>query len=233
MLRPSDLTRLGMAAQAPARRFGSPGYRHARVDALVGAAAVSSLVFIWLIAVPAVTPARLVRHAGHLPLLWTHILGGTVMLLAGAAALRIGLTRSWFRWHRPAGYIYLATGALTSLSAIVRSFDATHTPGLSTGTLGAVWLVFAAMAYRAVKNRRLDQHRDWMIRAYVAAWTFVFCRFFERAAPGVIGGTENDAIWFTWIAPVLLCEVALQWKRGAAKPYQLEENGRAAIRDRA
>jgi hypothetical protein len=36
-----------------------------------------------------------------------------------------------------------------------------------------------------------------MFRAYVVAWTIVFCRFFERAAPDVIGGTENDAIWFT------------------------------------
>jgi hypothetical protein len=117
-------------------------------------------VFIWLIAVLAVTPARLARHAGHLPLLWANIVGGTVMLLAGAAALRIGLTRSWFYWHRPAGYVYLATETLTSVSAIIRSLDAAHTPGLATGMLGVVCLAFAAMAFRPVRNRRMEQHRD-------------------------------------------------------------------------
>jgi hypothetical protein len=203
-----------MATQLPARRAPF-GYRHARVDALVGIAAVSSIVFIILIAGQAVTPARLARHAGHVPLLWAHIVGGTVMLLAAAAALRIGLTRQWFGWHRPAGYAYLTAGALASVSALLRSFDTAHTPGLSTGTLAAVWLAFATMAFRAIRNRRIDQHRDWMIRSYVAAWTFVFCRFFERAAPNVVGGTENDAIWFTWVVPVLLCEIALQWDRGS------------------
>ena len=189
-------------------------YRHARVDAWVGAAALSSLVFVWLIAVPALGPARLARHAGHVPLLYVHIVGGVAMLFGGAIALRIGLTREWFAWHKPAGYTYIVLGAVGAGIALVRSFDSAHTPGLSTGMLAAAWLAFTAMAYRAIRNRRYDQHREWMIRSYVLAWTFVFCRFWTRAAPDALQGTENDMIWATWVGPILIAEVALQWRRG-------------------
>lgn len=192
-------------------------YRFAKVDAVIGTAAISSLVFIWLIAVPAFSPQRIVKHLDHLPILSGHVLGGILMLLAGAVGLRIGLTRQWFRWHKPAGYVYLASGSVASVTALVRSFDVGHTPGLSTGTLAAVWLAFSAMAFRAVRNKQFDQHRSWMIRSYVVAWTFVFCRFWTRAAPDGMQGSEIDMIWFTWIAPVLFAEICLQWKAGAAR----------------
>lgn len=194
------------------------GARTARIstsDVLLIIAVVSSLVFIWLIAVPAFGPARAARHADHLPMLWAHIIGGIVMLLTGAAALRIGITRHWFGWHKRAGYTYLAAGSVAAISALIRSFDAEHTPGLSTGTLAVVWLVFSAMAFRAIRNRQFLQHREWMIRSYVAAWTFVFCRLVERTPPEFQFEDKNGLIWLTWILPVLACEVALQWSRGA------------------
>ena len=191
-------------------------YRHARVDAWIGAAAVSSAVFIWLIAIPAFGPEREAVHTGHVPMLWTHVAGGIVMLFAGAVALRIGLTREWFRWHKLAGYTYLAWGTLASVTALIRSLDVGHSPGMATGLLAVVWLVFAAMAYRAVRNRRYDQHRDWMIRSYVAAWTFVFCRFWARSAPDALQPIESDMLWLAWVGPLLLAEVLLQWSRGTA-----------------
>ena len=190
-------------------------YRHARTDALIGIALLSSAVFIWLIAVPAFGPPRIARHVGHLPVLYGHIVNGAVMLISGAIALRIGLTRDWFRWHKPAGYTYLATGSIASVLALIRSFDTKHTPGLSTGTLAVVWLAFSAMAFRAIRNGRIDQHRAWMIRSYVAAWTFVFCRFWTRVMPSELQGGETDMIWTTWVMPLFLTEMLLQWNAGA------------------
>ncbi|MDQ3077752.1 MAG: DUF2306 domain-containing protein [Pseudomonadota bacterium] len=190
-------------------------YRHARTDALTGVALLSSVIFIALVAGPAVQPERLARHPDHIPLLIAHIANGAIMLIAGAIALRIGLTRMWFRWHKPAGYTYLVSGSLASISAVIRSFDTAHTPGLATGTLAVVWLAFSAMAFRAIRNRRIDQHRAWMIRSYVAAWTFVFCRFYTRVMPSEVQGGETDMIWTTWVMPLFLTEVLLHWKAGA------------------
>ena len=115
-------------------------YRHVRTDALIGIALLSSAVFIWLIAVPVFGLQRAARHIGHLPILYGHIVNGAVMLIAGAIALRIGLTRDWFRWHKRAGYTYLATGSIASVLALIRSFDTKHTPGLATGALAVGWL---------------------------------------------------------------------------------------------
>jgi hypothetical protein len=189
-------------------------YRHAVVDAWIGAAAVSSAVFIWLIAIPAFGPERQAVHSDHVPMLWAHVVGGIVMLMAGAVALRIGLTREWFRWHKVAGYTYLAWGTVASVSALIRSFDVGHSPGMATGVLAVVWLAFSAMAFRAVRNRRFDQHRDWMIRSYVAAWTFVFCRFWARSAPDALQPLESDMLWLAWVVPLLIAEIMLQWSRG-------------------
>jgi uncharacterized membrane protein len=185
------------------------------VDWLIAAAAISSIIFIWLVAGPALMPAGMAKHAGHAALIYFHIAGGTVMLLAGAAGLRIGLTRQGFRWHRALGFTYLTSGIVAASIALIRSFDTKHTPGLSTATLAVTWLVFTAMAWRAIRNRRVEQHREWMIRSYVVAWTFVFCRFYTRAMPADLQGGANDMIWLTWIAPVLVAEILIQWRRGA------------------
>lgn len=190
-------------------------YRHARVDAWIGAAVLSSAVFIWLIAVPVFFPSRQALHAGHVPMLWVHVVGGIVMLFSGAVALRIGLTRAWFGWHKRAGYTYLVWGTVASVSALFRSFDKGHSPGLATGVLAVVWLAFSAMAFRAARNRRFDQHRDWVIRSYVVAWTFVFCRFWSRSAPEALQPVESDMLWLAWVGPVLIAEVMLQWPRGS------------------
>ena len=92
---------------------------------------------------------------------------------------------------------------------------------MSTASLAAFWLLFTAMAFRAVRNRIFEQHRDWMARSYVLAWTFVFCRLWTRAAPQSLQGNENDMIWFTWVVPILLAEMLLQWNRGAARPKRI------------
>ena len=200
---------------AIASRSARTGWSWRRIDWVIGGAALSSLVFIWLIATPAIAPGRLIRHAGHVPLLYAHIASGATMLLVGAAGLRIGLTRQGFRWHRTIGFIYLTAGSVASVSALIRSFDIKHAPGISTGALAVTWLVFTAMAWRAVRNRQIEQHREWMIRSYVVAWTFVFCRFYTRVVPANFQGPEVDMIWLTWVAPVLLAEVMLQWRRGS------------------
>jgi hypothetical protein len=91
------------------------------------------------------------------------------MLLAGAIALWIGTTRRRMRWHKAAGYTYLATGSAASLSGIAASFGTPHAIGVSTFTLGIVWFAAVAMALRAVFNHRFDQHQAWMIRSYIVA----------------------------------------------------------------
>ena len=118
------------------------------------------------------------------------------------------------------GGLYLAGGALGAGMGLYFSIAAPHPlPGIgfATGTLAVVWFAAAAMAYRAARNKRFDSHRDWMIRSYVLTWTFVACRLVMSLpfAAKVDGATTVAIIWMAWIAPVIVCELALQWRAGA------------------
>jgi hypothetical protein len=189
-------------------------------------ALLSSAVAWWMIAAPVAFFANEATHAGHFPLVYMHMIGGTIMLLFGAANLYVGATRRHFRYHRAIGTIYLVGGAIASVLALAVTLGPDHKtdPGVvftnasvSLSMLSLAWLVAAAMAYRSARNRRYDTHRDWMIRSYVLAWSFVFCRVASRVTNiGELGGGEAF-IWLSWIAPLLLCEVALQWRAGARR----------------
>lgn len=186
------------------------------------AALVTALPVWWLIAVPILSASGtpLGRHAGHIPWTYLHAAAGTVMLFTGAGALWIGWTRRQFRFHRWIGGTYLVTGLATTSAALALNIVNVHKDaalGWATGALAAAWLVTAAMAFRAIRNRRIDSHRDWVIRSYVLTWSFVFCRGLGYLPFKLDAPTQGAALWLTWIVPLLLCEVALQWRAGARR----------------
>jgi hypothetical protein len=187
---------------------------------------LSSAVAWWMIAAPVAFFANEARHAGHFALVYMHMIGGTIMLLVGAANLYVGATRRHFRHHRAIGITYLVGGAIGAILALDFALGPNHKadPGVvftnasvSLLMLALSWLGAAAMAYRAARNKRYDTHREWMVRSYVLAWSFVFCRVASRVTIiGALGGGEAF-IWLSWVAPLLLCEVALQWRSGARR----------------
>lgn len=186
---------------------------------LLVAAILTSAPVLWSHAVPVFTGAVMQSHAGHRIILIVHAVGGTAMLVLGATALYIGWTRRGFEHHRLVGYGYLTLGSMGAAAALLLSILAPHQPRslyVATGTLALVWLAVAAMAYRAARNRRFDTHRDWMIRSYVLSWTFVGCRLAESFSffPSLGAEGVTATIWVNWIVPLLICEFALQWRRG-------------------
>lgn len=199
---------------------------------LLAAALASGMVAWWLIAEPVATLSNVATHPDHFRMVFTHMLGGTLMLFVGAANLYVGATRRFFRWHKQLGFLYLAGGAVGASMAILLavasphehrgqtiafSFASTTDTGYALVMLGTAWLAAASMAWRAARNRRYDSHRQWMIRSYVLVWSFVFCRLVGRAPMGDFGKSAA-VIWLTWIIPLLACEVALQWNAGRRTP---------------
>lgn len=182
--------------------------------------ALATTVPIWLLVVlPVLSGAKAHAHEAHFATVFAHAVGGTAMLFLGAAALYIGWTRRFFRLHKWVGGAFLIGVALGAGAGLYLSALNPHPlagVNVATGALALTTLAFAAMAWRAARNKRFDSHREWMIRTYVLAWTFVFCRMVMRI-PGIADDPAAIApiIWSTWIAPVLLCEIALQWGRGA------------------
>ena len=188
-------------------------------------AGVISGVWAWLlIAAPVATLNNIGKHVGHFGLVYVHMLGGTIMLFCGAINLYIGATRRHFKYHKLVGRTYLIGGSLGAIIAIVIALGPAHkTDGaamltnLSTSlsVLAIAWLAAASMAYRAVRNKRYDSHRDWIIRSYVLAWAFVFCRLASRVPTVAELGEGQAFIWLSWVGPLIVCEIALQWRAGS------------------
>jgi hypothetical protein len=187
---------------------------------LFALAILSTLPILWRVVWPMMSGANWPHHDSHLMIVLIHASGGLCMLVLGSAALYIGWTRKAFRRHRWFGYGYLGLGATGAVAALILSFQAPHRPYslyIATGTLAAVWLAAAFMAWRAARNRRFDSHREWMIRSYVLTWTFVGCRLATLVDffPWLGAESATAAIWVNWIVPLVVCEIALRWKEGA------------------
>lgn len=189
--------------------------------AILALAVLSSAVAWWMIAWPIMTFSRAEKHVDHFGLVYAHMIGGTIMLFLGAANLYIGTTDRHFKHHKMIGRTYLIGGAAGVAFVVAILLSPAHNESgtvtfsnttISLLTLSFAWLACAAMAYRAVRNHQYGQHRDWIIRSYVLAWSFVFCRIASRV-PGVeeLGG-GNAFIWLSWVGPFILCEIGLQWR---------------------
>jgi hypothetical protein len=124
------------------------------------------------------------------------------------------------------GRLYLAFGTFGATSAAFVTSTMAHkqsgTPVLTNATvslltLAFAWLSFAGLGFRAARNRRFQSHGQWMIRSYVLAWSFVFCRIASRVSNMDDLGGGEAFIWLSWVGPIIVCELLLQWPEGARK----------------
>ncbi len=216
----------GVAMDRAASRSGAWRYWRSPTGLLIAAALISSAPAWWLIAWPVASLSNVADHPEHFVITFIHMAGGTGMLLLGAANLYLATRRIAFPLHRILGRAYLAFGAIGTLSALYVTLNPFHKPAgsavltnlsVSLAALALAWLGFAAMGWRAARNRRFETHRDWMIRAYVLVWAFVFCRLGSRVPEiGDLGNGQAFA-WLSWVGPLIVCEISLQWRDGAAK----------------
>lgn len=201
--------------------------------ALFAAALITAAWAWWLIAWPLAAFHEPGEHPGHFPLVYLHMLGGTVMLVVGAAALFVGWTRRLFRHHRTLGYAYLAGGTIGAGTALVLALANTHEApslpfgfelakvsdvGIALAALALAWFAVTGLAFRAAVHRRFEAHRGWMVRSYVLTWSFVLCRLVERVPAVSSLGDGSAAVWLSWIVPLLVCDFALRWPETSRGP---------------
>jgi uncharacterized membrane protein len=147
--------------------------------------------------------------------LLVHIAAGTIALFAGPFQLWSGLRARYRRLHRWTGYAYVSAIAISASSSFFLAFHTTPDFGLALFILAIVWWVCIAMALVAVRNRRIDAHREWMIRSYIVTFSFVSYRFLVGLSmfKGLGAGRHATVLWISWVVPMLLFELFLQWDR--------------------
>ena len=130
---------------------------------ILAAAIVSGAVAWWMIAWPVATLANTASHKGHFALTFAHMVGGTGMLFLGGLNLYLAARKDHFPLHRSVGKAYLAFGTFGASVAIAITLSSAHKtlggPILTNATvsllmLASAWLCFAALGWRAARNRR-------------------------------------------------------------------------------
>ena len=203
-----------------------PPFWRTRNGVLLAAALVTSAVAWWMIALPVATFSNMTAHKGHFALTFAHMLGGSGMMVLGGLNLYLAARKDRFPLHRRVGQGYLLLGTFGAILALVITLSTAHKtvggPILTNATvslsmLASAWLCFAALGWRAARNRRFSSHGEWMVRSYVLVWSFVFCRVASRVTNiGELGNGEAF-IWLSWVGPLILCEMLIQWPHGSIK----------------
>lgn len=151
--------------------------------------------------------------------LFLHINGGTLALLMGPWQFWTGLRQRNLIIHRWTGRLFLLGVAMGVTGAVGLSVTTTYGWGFAVGLMGlaSAWVVTTSMAYYTIRRGLVQLHKEWMIRAYVVTFGFVFFRILSDYSPMARLRPESDRditiAWACWVVPLAVTEMIFQLKR--------------------
>jgi uncharacterized membrane protein len=133
------------------------------------------------------TRARLPIPTGYpwyYPVLVLHIALGSIALLTACMQVWPWLRAHHPRWHRVSGRVYLAAVVPAGVAAVTIAPLSTFGPNVRVPSvlLGVLWVVTAIAGFRAARNRRFAEHREWMLRSVALSFVIVANRFWVPCA---------------------------------------------------
>jgi len=159
-------------------------------------------------------------HPWHYPLLWVHIVCGSVALLTACLQIWPWLRRRHPRVHRWSGRVYLLGGVLPGGVAVLGVAPVSSTGFVSSvgnTALGVLWLVTGVAGWRAARARRFADHRMWMIRSVALTFSIILNRFWivvyvvllsvvDPTDPELIPHAAAASVWTSWVVNLLVAE---------------------------
>ena len=142
--------------------------------------------------------------------------------LAAACALFLGpfqfserLRRKYVTVHKTFGYLYIAGCYIGApLGIYIQRFEEklgtySHSFTIATVMDAALWIFATTMALIMIRTKRMQQHRQWMIRSFACALIFLEVRaimvFFQLPEPAV-----EAVVWACVAAALPLADLVLQ-----------------------
>ncbi len=166
------------------------------------------------------------RRAGLVP----HLLGGALAITAGLVQVWLGLTHRVGTLHHVLGRVYAGGVLIGSVGGFYLALTIPGPLPYAAGlfTLCAAWVIATAMALYSIRTRRIEQHREWMLRSYTLTFAFVTYRLVSYwlrrwiHLPESQSADDLDTLmaWASWVVPLLIAEPLIQLrsmrKRGAS-----------------
>jgi uncharacterized membrane protein len=144
-----------------------------------------------------------------------HGIGGPMGLLLGPLQFSTRLRQRNPRLHRILGRFYIGGVLLATPAAVAIAIILGPPVLVMAATLQSTgWLVSTAIAFYFIRNRKIQQHREWMMRGYPFAMVFVAARALLSipaiARLGEVGLVS--VVWSCIVAAAFLPTLVIQWR---------------------
>lgn len=135
------------------------------------------------------------------------------------------IRRSSAKTHRVIGYIYYLMLYPASAGAFWLAFYAySGLPALlGFACLAAGWIITGYLAFVAIKEKRIQDHKNWMLRNYALTYAAVTLRIMLPINMAFNGGRPTEAgyaviSWMCWVVNVIIMEVWIRFVEHRSLP---------------
>ena len=174
-------------------------------------------------------PQQKMVYMAHLTMLIIHIVASMLAILIGPFQFLPGIRKGrWLKVHRWLGRTYLLSILFGGLSGLYMAQFAYGGPITETGfaALAVLWLYSGFMAYRHIRNKDIEQHREWMTRNYALTFAGVMLRLWvpTSEALGIDFLVAYRAIgWLCWVPNLLVAEWIILGSRRSSRRAKLTD----------
>ena len=162
-------------------------------------------------------------YTAHMTMLITHIITAMLAILIGPFQFLPGLRKGrLLKIHRWLGRIYLLSilfGGLSGLYMAQFAYGGMITE-LGFGTLAILWLYSGYRAYRDIRNKNIEGHREWMIRNYALTLAGLMLRVWVPLSipTGIDFAMAYRFIgWLCWVPNLFIAEWIVRRTRPARR----------------
>jgi uncharacterized membrane protein len=172
-------------------------------------------------------PEPILANAYANPFLMIHVVGALAALVVGPLQFAGSVRAAWPRFHRATGRIYVLGCAIGAPSGLMLALGTTAGPVAALGFAipAILCAAFTWLGLRAAVERRIEDHKTWMLRSYGVIAVAITLRLLIPAS-AYLGFDFLAAYrvnsWLAWIINVAAVEYAIsRGRRPAARPLGL------------
>jgi uncharacterized membrane protein len=203
---------------------------------------LAALVFLYASSYLALNPDTFFPEQKAVYMLHTtgllmHIVGAMLAILIGPFQFLPGIrSRRFLNVHRWLGRTYLLAvlvGGLGGLYMAPLSYGGLTTH-LGFASLGILWLFSGWKAYRHIRRKEIESHREWMMRNYALTFAGVMLRVWMPLLT-TIGfeflPTYLVVAWLCWIPNLLVVEWMIRRRRAGRVRATVARHGEISSRE--
>jgi uncharacterized membrane protein len=143
-------------------------------------------------------------------------------LLVGPLQFLRQVRSRWPAFHRVTGRIYVFACAIGAPAGLMLALGTTAGPIAALGFAipALLWPLFTWLGYRAAVERRIEAHREWMLRSYALTATAITLRLMIPASAFLeleFVAAYRVISWLGWITNLALFEYYIRRNRGSTR----------------